>query len=99
MPTKATASANRQTARTWRNGSWGGSMITSVRRNTALFALASLAIFAFAVAFFRSAIYSAHPDVVAWGLTFDLTLTVPLLYLLIVVRGMPISVATVAPVF
>ncbi len=74
-------------------------MIAGVRRNTALFALVSTAIFAFAAAFFRSAIYTAHPDVLAWGLTFDLTLTVPLLYLIIVVRGGRLSAATVAPVF
>lgn len=74
-------------------------MRSVLRPNTALFALASTAIVAFAIAFFRSATYAAHPDVVAWGLTFDLTLTIPMAYWLLFVRSGRARAITVAPVF
>ena len=62
-------------------------MITSGRGRTAVFAFGSLAIVACAMVAFRSAVYAEHPDVLAWGFTFDLTLTIPLLYFLLVVRS------------
>jgi hypothetical protein len=46
----------------------------------------------------RSRAYAVNPDVAAWGVTFDLTITIPLLYWLFVVRpghAKPIALATV----
>lgn len=47
----------------------------------------------------RSRAFAANPDVVAWGITFDLTITVPLLYWFFVVRTGKARPLSVAPVF
>ncbi len=72
-------------------------MITSVRRS--VFAFVALSIVAFAAVVFRSAAYARHPDVLAWAFTFDLTLTIPLLYYALVIRGGSASPITIVPVF
>ena len=50
-------------------------------------------------AILRSHAFAQHPDVMAWAVTFDLTLTVPLLYWLLVVRTGRARPLTIAPVF
>lgn len=47
----------------------------------------------------RSQAFAARPEVMAWAVTFDLTLTVPLLYWLFVVRGGRARALTIVPVF
>lgn len=47
----------------------------------------------------RSQAFAERPDVLAWAVTFDLTLTVPLLYWLLVVRTGRARAMTVVPVF
>jgi hypothetical protein len=50
-------------------------------------------------AILRSHAFALHPDVLAWAVTFDLTLTVPLLYWAFVVRTGRARALTIAPVF
>ena len=47
----------------------------------------------------RSAAFRASPDVAAWGITFDLAISVPLLYWFLVVRTGRARPLTVTPVF
>ena len=72
-------------------------MTTSARRSS--FAVASVAIVVAAIAVFRSAAYLQHPDVLAWAFTFDLTLTIPLMYYAFVVRPEIARPITMIPVF
>jgi len=68
-------------------------------RGTHVFVLASLAVASAALVAFRSTAYARNPDVLAWAFTFDLTLTIPLLYYALVVRGGAARAVTIAPVF
>lgn len=61
--------------------------------------LLALAIVGSAIATFRSVAYARHPDVLAWAFTFDLTLTIPLLYYALVIRGGFARAITIVPVF
>jgi len=70
---------------------------TSGRR--AIFALAAATILALAIAVVHSRIAARNPEVLGWALTFDLTLTIPLLYYAIVVRGGHARPVTLVPVF
>ena len=47
----------------------------------------------------RSQLFATNPEVAAWGITFDLTITVPLLYWFFVVRAGKAPALTLAPVF
>lgn len=51
------------------------------------------------VAIARSSLFLRNPDVAAWGITFDLTITIPLLYWFVVVRAGKARPLTIAPVF
>jgi hypothetical protein len=64
-----------------------------------LFATLSFAIAAAAAITFRSAVYAQHPDVLAYAFTFDLTLTIPLFYWLLVVRRGAAPAFSIIPVF
>jgi hypothetical protein len=58
-----------------------------VRRHpAAFFAISALAVLTACVAILRSAAFVRNPDVAAWGVTFDLTISLPLLYWFFVVR-------------
>ena len=71
-----------------------------VRRHpAALFAISALAVLTACVAIARSAAFAKNPDVAAWGITFDLTISLPLLYWFFVVRAGKASALTIAPVF
>lgn len=61
-------------------------VLRTVRASTALFSLGAVSILLIAITAVRTALFAMHPDVLAWGLTFDLTLTIPLLHYLLVVR-------------
>ena len=47
----------------------------------------------------RSQLFAMNPDVAAWGITFDLAITIPLLYWFFVVRAGKAPALTIAPVF
>jgi hypothetical protein len=68
-------------------------------RPAPLFAVAALAVVGACVAIVRSRVFAAHPDVAAWGITFDLTISIPLLYWFLIVRRGKARPLTVAPVF
>jgi hypothetical protein len=71
-----------------------------VRRHPAtLFAISALAVLTACVAILRSAAFVRNPDVAAWGVTFDLTISLPLLYWFFVVRTGKAQALTMAPVF
>ena len=70
-----------------------------LRRPAALFGLTAAAIAATCIAILRSRAFTGHPDVMAWAVTFDLTITIPLLYYLVVIRTHAARPITIAPVF
>jgi len=47
----------------------------------------------------RTQTFAAHPDIVAWGFTFDLTISLPLLWWLFAVRTGRAGVVTLIPIF
>lgn len=63
------------------------------------FLLASSFVAAVCALLVRTQMFAAHPDIAAWGITFDLTITIPLLYWFFVVRAKKAPVMTLAPVF
>ena len=63
---------------------------------TRLFALIALTIVTLCAVMART---SPHVDVAAWGVTFDLTLTIPLVWYFVVVRSGAARPLTLAPVF
>lgn len=71
----------------------------TLRKPLPLFALAATTIAVVCVTITRSHAFATHADVLAWGITFDLTLTIPLLYYLFVVRTGAARAITIAPVF
>jgi hypothetical protein len=73
--------------------------VTSTATRPRLFALAALGIVSVCVLITRSALFARNADVAAWGVTFDLTLTIPLVYWAIVVRTGNAKPITIAPVF
>lgn len=63
---------------------------------TRLFALIALTIVTICVVISRT---TSHADIAAWGVTFDLTLTIPLVWYFVVVRSGAARPMTLAPVF
>lgn len=72
---------------------------TTLRRPLPLFSFAAAAIAIACVAITRSHAFAANPDVLAWSVTFDLTITIPLLYWLFVIRTGAARAITIVPVF
>src|ERR1051326_5280578 len=70
-----------------------------LRRPSARFVLSALLVLTACVVVLRSRAFAADPDVRAWGVTFDLTITIPLLYWLFVVRPRHAGALTLASVF
>src|SRR5258706_13284671 len=64
-----------------------------------LFTLTAIGIVAVCATILRSTLFIRNPDVAAWGVTFDLTLTIPFVYYLTVVRPGHARAITIAPVF
>ncbi len=81
----------------------GGAPLKSpalVRRHpAALFATSALVVLGACIVIARSAVFARNPDIAAWGITFDLTITLPLLYWFFVVRADGARPLTIAPVF
>jgi hypothetical protein len=65
---------------------------------TLFFASAALLV-AFAIGIVRSHAFLAHPDVLAWGLTFDLTLTAPAAWYFFLIRPGRVRPLTIVPIF
>lgn len=63
------------------------------------FLLSAGFVFAVCALLVRSQAFARNPDIAAWGITFDLTITVPLLYWFFVVRTKKAPAITLAPVF
>ncbi len=68
-------------------------------RPPALFAASAALVVAACVAVLRSHAFAANPDVAAWGVTFDLTISIPALYWFFLVRTGRARPLTLAPVF
>jgi hypothetical protein len=64
-----------------------------------LFPLVAATLAAVCVVIARSQLFLRNPDVAAWGVTFDLTITIPLLYWFFVVRPGHAKPLTIAPLF
>src|SRR5258706_15645172 len=64
-----------------------------------LFTLTAIGIVAVCATILRSTLFIRNPEVAAWGVTFDLTLTIPFVYFLTVVRPGHARAITIAPVF
>jgi hypothetical protein len=63
------------------------------------FTLSALAIVVVCAALVRSHLFRLDPGVASWGVTFDLTITIPAIYWLVVVRSGRARLLTIAPVF
>lgn len=61
--------------------------------------MSAIAVIAACLMVLRSQAFASNPDVAAWGVTFDLTITLPLLYWFFVVRGGKARPLTIVPVF
>ncbi|MGZ4779231.1 MAG: hypothetical protein ACXV5L_08540, partial [Thermoanaerobaculia bacterium] len=69
------------------------------RRPLPLFLASASAVLIVCIAITRTRLFATAPDVAAWGVTFDLTITIPLLYYLFVVRSGRAAPLTLAPLF
>ena len=58
-----------------------------LRRPATLFGLSALTIATACIVIARSRAFAANPDVAAWGITFDLAVSIPLLYWFFVIRS------------
>lgn len=74
-------------------------MRSLARRPSLLFGMSALGIVGACIAVLRSHAFAASPDLAAWGVTFDLTISIPLLYWFFVVRTGKARALTIAPVF
>lgn len=61
--------------------------------------MSAAAIIGLSIVVLRSHLFATNPDVAAWGVTFDLTISIPLLYWFFVVRSGKVRPLTVLPVF
>lgn len=74
-------------------------MRAALRRPSTLFAVSALLVVAACVAVVRSRAFVQQPEVAAWGVTFDLTVSIPLLYWFFIVRTGNARPLTIAPLF
>jgi len=74
-------------------------MVRTLRNPRTLFTLAALTFVAICATVVRTSAYARNPDMLAWGFTFDLTLSIPLFYWLVVIRGGHAKPLTIAPLF
>ena len=73
--------------------------IAIVRNRSAAFLLFAIGIVLACAAIVRSRAFAANADVAAWGVTFDLTISIPVLYWFLIVRSGKAPAFSVAPVF
>lgn len=71
----------------------------ALRSPAALFTLIAISIAIIEIALVRSAVFARNRDIAAWGVTFDLTITIPLLYWFVLVRTGHARPVTLAPLF
>ena len=71
----------------------------TLRAPSVRFFLSASFVIAICALLVRSQLFAMNPDIAAWGVTFDLTITVPLLYWFFVVRAGKAPALTIAPVF
>ncbi|HEX7191563.1 MAG TPA: hypothetical protein VF381_08315 [Thermoanaerobaculia bacterium] len=71
----------------------------ALRSPAALFTLIAISIAIVEIGIVRSAAFARNRDIAAWGVTFDLTITIPLLYWFVLVRSGHARAVTLAPVF
>jgi hypothetical protein len=71
----------------------------ALRSPAALFTFAASTVVAVALVLVRTRLFASHADIAAWGLTFDLTITIPLLYYVFVIRTGRAKPITIAPLF
>lgn len=71
----------------------------ALRAPATLFTLSASFVVAVALVLVRTQRFASHADVASWGLTFDLTITIPLLYYVFVIRAGKAKPITIAPVF
>ncbi|HEU4886697.1 MAG TPA: hypothetical protein VFV49_02340, partial [Thermoanaerobaculia bacterium] len=69
------------------------------RRPALLFGMSAAIIVGACIIVLRSHAFTAQPDLAAWGVTFDLTISIPLLYWFFVVRSGKARPLTIVPVF
>lgn len=74
-------------------------MIRALRHPGRLVALFGVAYALFAIVLVRTHLYARNPDVAAWGITFDLVLTIPAAWWLFVIRGGRARPASIVPLF
>jgi hypothetical protein len=63
------------------------------------FAFTALTVATICVAITRSPLFHVNPDVAAWGVTFDLAITIPLAWYLFLVRPRHVAPLTIIPAF
>ncbi|HEX3584142.1 MAG TPA: hypothetical protein VH087_20425 [Thermoanaerobaculia bacterium] len=71
----------------------------ALRSPAALFTLIALSIAIVEIAIVRSTLFARNPDIAAWGVTFDLTITIPLVYWFVLVRPGHARPVSLAPIF
>jgi hypothetical protein len=71
----------------------------ALRSPAALFTLIAISVAVCEIAIVRSTVYARNHDIGAWGVTFDLTITIPLLYWFLLVRPGRGRAITLAPLF
>jgi hypothetical protein len=72
---------------------------TAIARNSpALFTVSTLTLIAASALIMHSALFRAAPHVAAWGVTFDLAISIPLLYWFLIVRSGKAPAVTIVPV-
>jgi hypothetical protein len=72
---------------------------TTLRRPAAHFVLAALTVIVICAAVLRTARAAGSPEIAAWGVTFDLTITIPGLYWFFLVRPRRVHAITIVPLF
>jgi hypothetical protein len=70
-----------------------------LRSPSSRFYAAALLVIGTCATLVHTSVFARNPDVAAWGVTFDLTITLPLLYWFFVVRPGHARALTIAPVF
>lgn len=74
-------------------------MIVNTSRRSALVTGAAVVIALTCVVILRSVAFARQPDVLAWAVTFDLTITIPFLYSLLIIGSGAARAITIVPVF
>jgi membrane protein YdbS with pleckstrin-like domain len=72
---------------------------STILQPSQLFTLAAAAIVTVCVTILHSRLFALNPELGAWGMTFDLAITIPLVYYFAVVRTGAAKPITIAPVF